>query len=134
MEDAKALFQLLEDYEGEEAWLAEKKRICQTAIVAKDLRALVSLQQKHKALEDELKARWNRAEKLIEAGRELIASGHPQSNEIAAYIESLQKNWKELRALAEQRKTKLEEAAEAYQVMLTSMANEVRIDDLLLLY
>lgn len=115
LDDAKALFQLLEDYEGEEAWLTEKKRICQTAVVAKDLRALVSLQQKHKALEDELKARWNRAEKLMEAGRDLTASGHPQSNEIAAYIDSLQKNWKELRSLAEQRKTKLEEAAEAYQ-------------------
>lgn len=68
------------------------------------------------ALEDELKARWNKAEKLCEAGRELMAAGHPQSNEIAAYIDSLQKHWKELRALAEQRKSRLEEAAEAYQV------------------
>ena len=28
----------------------EKKRICQTGIIAKDLRALISLQQKHKAI------------------------------------------------------------------------------------
>ena len=69
-----------------------------------------------KALEDELKARWNKAEKLMEAGRELMAAGHPQSSEIAAYIDSLQKHWKELRQLAEQRKNRLEEAAEAYQV------------------
>ena len=48
LEDAKALFQLWEDHEEEEAWLVEKKRICQTGISAKDLRALVSLQQKHK--------------------------------------------------------------------------------------
>ena len=48
LEDAKALFQLWEDHEEEEAWLVEKKRICQTGIVAKDLRALISLQQKHK--------------------------------------------------------------------------------------
>lgn len=53
---------------------------------------------------------------MCEAGRELMAAGHPQSNEIAAYIDSLQKHWKELRALAEQRKSRLEEAAEAYQV------------------
>lgn len=45
-----------------------------------------------------------------------MAAGHPQSNEIAAYIDSLQKHWKELRVLAEQRKSRLEEAAEAYQV------------------
>ena len=48
LEDAKALFQLWEDHEEEEAWLIEKKRICQTGISAKDLRALISLQQKHK--------------------------------------------------------------------------------------
>lgn len=53
---------------------------------------------------------------MCEAGRELMAAGHPQSNEIAAYIDSLQKHWKELRVLAEQRKSRLEEAAEAYQV------------------
>lgn len=115
LEDAKALFQLWEDHEEEEAWLAEKKRICQTGIVAKDLRGLVSLQQKHKALEDEMKARWGKAEKLIEAGRELMAAGHPQSAEIAAYIASLEQHWKDLRVLAEQRRNKLEEAAEAYQ-------------------
>lgn len=73
-----------------------------------------------KALEDELKARWNKAEKLMEAGRELMAAGHPQSSEIAAYIDSLQKHWKELRQLAEQRKNRLEEAAEAYQVRAVS--------------
>ena len=115
LEDAKALFQLWEDHEEEEAWLVEKKRICQTGITAKDLRGLVSLQQKHKALEDELKGRWNKAEKLVEAGRELMAAKHPQSSEIAAYIKSLEQHWKELRVLAEQRKSKLDEAAEAYQ-------------------
>ena len=55
LEDAKALFQLWEDHEEEEAWLVEKKRICQTGISAKDLRALISLQQKHKVLERRLK-------------------------------------------------------------------------------
>lgn len=115
LEDAKALFQLWEDHEEEEAWLAEKKRICQTGIGAKDLRGLISLQQKHKALEDEMKGRWNKADKLIEAGRELMAGGHPQSSEIAAYIASLEQHWKELRTLAEQRRNKLESAAEAYQ-------------------
>jgi spectrin beta len=66
-------------------------------------------------LQDELKARWPKAEKLCDAGRELMSTGHPQSGEIAAHVDSLQKHWKELRALVEQRKSRLEEAAEAYQ-------------------
>ena len=53
----------------------------------------------------------------MEAGRELMAAGHPQSNEIAAYIESLQKHWQELRVSVEERKSRLEQAAEAYQVI-----------------
>ena len=56
---------------------------------------------------------------MCEAGRELMAAGHPQSNEIDAYIDSLKKHCKELRVLAEQRKSRLEEAAEAYQVRYT---------------
>ena len=48
LEDAKFLFQLWADIEEEEAWLVEKQRICQTGISAKDLRAVLSLQQKHK--------------------------------------------------------------------------------------
>ena len=73
-----------------------------------------------KVLEDELKARWVKAEKLCEAGREMMAAGHPQSSEIAAYVESLQKHWKELRLLFEQRRTRLEEASQAYQVIFYS--------------
>lgn len=80
-------------------------------------------------MEDELKARWNKAEKLCEAGRELMAAGHPQSNEIAAYIDSLQKHWKELRALAEQRKSRLEEAAEAYQVTDQTLLDMIKEKD-----
>ena len=69
-----------------------------------------------KALQDELKARAPKAEKLCEAGRELMNAGHPQTNEIASRIDSLENHWKELRVLVEQRRNRLTEAAEAYQV------------------
>lgn len=58
-----------------------------------------------------------------------MAAGHPQSNEIAAYIDSLQKHWKELRALAEQRKSRLEEAAEAYQVTDQTLLDMIKEKD-----
>jgi hypothetical protein len=45
----------LQDFEEEEGqWCDEKLAMCSASITAKDLRALSSLPQKHKALEDEM--------------------------------------------------------------------------------
>ena len=48
LEEARNFFQFLQDHEEEESWLVEKQRICKAGISAKDLRAVLSLQQKHK--------------------------------------------------------------------------------------
>lgn len=48
LEEARNFFQFIEDHEDEEAWLVEKQRICRADISAKDLRGVLSLQQKHK--------------------------------------------------------------------------------------
>lgn len=48
LEDARNFSQFIQDHEDEEAWLVEKQLICKAGIFAKDLRAVLSLQQKHK--------------------------------------------------------------------------------------
>jgi len=48
LEEARNSFQFLHDYMEEESWLVEKQRICKAGISAKDLRAVLSLQRKHK--------------------------------------------------------------------------------------
>jgi hypothetical protein len=48
LEDAHNFFQFLQDHEEEESWLVEKQQICKAGISAKDVRAVLSLQQKHK--------------------------------------------------------------------------------------
>lgn len=63
LEDSLSFYQLIQDLEEEGQWCDEKLTVCQAAITAKDLRALNSLQQKHKAVEDELErrhARWGK--------------------------------------------------------------------------
>lgn len=64
MEDARNFYQFLQDQEDEEGWLIEKQRICQAEISAKDLRGVLSLQQKHKLLQDEVKSRKNKFDQL----------------------------------------------------------------------
>ena len=54
LEDSHSFFQLIQDIEEEGLWVDEKMTVCVASVTAKDLRALASLQQKHKALEDEM--------------------------------------------------------------------------------
>lgn len=93
----------------------EKQRICKTGISAKDLRAVMSLQQKHKALEDEIKGRKTKSMQMADAGKKLVADKHLRSNEIKTRIESLEEHWTALEELVELRRKQLDEAAEAYQ-------------------
>ncbi|CAL1674075.1 unnamed protein product [Lasius platythorax] len=115
LEDARNFFHFLQDHEDEESWLVEKQRICKAGISAKDLRAVISLQQKHKALQDEIKVRRPKSEQLCDAGRKLIADNHPSALEIQNRIDSLQEHWRVLEELAALRKKQLDDAAEAFQ-------------------
>ncbi|XP_012530663.2 spectrin alpha chain isoform X3 [Monomorium pharaonis] len=115
LEDARNFFHFLQDHEDEESWLVEKQRICKAGISAKDLRAVISLQQKHKALQDETKVRRPKSEQLCDAGRKLIADNHPSALEIQNRIDSLQEHWRVLEELAGLRKKQLDDAAETFQ-------------------
>ncbi|XP_014213231.1 spectrin beta chain, non-erythrocytic 1 isoform X2 [Copidosoma floridanum] len=115
LEDARNFFQFLQDHEDEESWLVDRQRICRAGILAKDLRALISLQQKHKALEDETKTRKPKSEQLSQAGKRLVQEQHPSASEIENRLESLQEHWRVLEELLALRKKQLEEASEALQ-------------------
>ncbi|XP_043484059.1 spectrin alpha chain [Leptopilina heterotoma] len=115
LEDARNFFHFLQDHEDEESWLIEKQRICKAGISAKDLRAVISLQQKHKVLQDEMKVRRPKSEQLVNVGKKLINDNHSSSIEIQNRIDSLQEHWKVLEELAALRKKQLDEAAEAFQ-------------------
>ncbi|XP_058446279.1 spectrin beta chain, non-erythrocytic 5 isoform X3 [Malaya genurostris] len=115
LDEARDFYQFVEDHENEEGWLVDKQRICKAAITAKDLRAVVSLQQKHKALEDEMKVRKPKTIQIKEAGRKLIADKHPRRSDVQAKIDSLREHWKALEDLVDVRKRQLDDAAEAYQ-------------------
>lgn len=75
----------------------------------------MSLQQKHKALEDEIKVRKPKSMQMTEAGQKLISEKHLRSTEVKARVQSLQDHWKSLEDLVELRRRQLDDAAEAYQ-------------------
>nr|XP_040222398.2 spectrin beta chain, non-erythrocytic 1 isoform X3 [Anopheles coluzzii]XP_049461127.1 spectrin beta chain, non-erythrocytic 1 isoform X3 [Anopheles coluzzii] len=115
LDEARDFYQFVEDHENEEGWLVDKQRICKAGITAKDLRAVMSLQQKHKALEDEMKVRKPKSNQITEAGKKLIVDKHSRMSDVQGKIDSLQEHWKALEDLVDLRKRQLEDAAEAYQ-------------------
>lgn len=123
LEEARDLFQFEVDMEEEEAWVIEKQRICQAGVTAKDIRAVLSLQQKHKALEDEMRARWPKSEKIIRSGEAMLKANHPESKAISERIAALKDKWKVLEHHVSERRRQLEDAAEACS--FNADANEV---------
>ncbi|KAL5291928.1 SPTBN5 family protein [Megaselia abdita] len=115
LEEARNFYHFMEDYDNEEGWLVDKQRICKTGITAKDLRAVLSLQQKHKALEDEIKVRKPKSTQMANKAKKLISDKHQRSAEIKSRIQSLEEHWKALEELVEVRRRQLDDAAEAYQ-------------------
>ncbi|XP_050430131.1 spectrin beta chain, non-erythrocytic 5 isoform X2 [Adelges cooleyi] len=112
LEEARNFYQFIEDHEDEEAWLIEKQRICKADISAKDLRGVMSLQQKHKVLLDEMKVHRQKSDQICKSGL-TISSGEP--TEIQSRVDSLQSNWSTLNTLSQLRTKQLQDAAEAYQ-------------------
>ncbi|XP_042865885.1 spectrin beta chain, non-erythrocytic 5-like isoform X7 [Penaeus japonicus] len=129
LEEARDLFQFEVDMEEEEAWVIEKQRICQAGVTAKDIRAVLSLQQKHKeavylkALEDEMRARRPKSEKIMRSGEAMLKADHPEAKAISERIAALKEKWKGLEHHAAERRRQLEDAAEACS--FNADANEV---------
>lgn len=115
LDEARNFYGFIENYENEESWVIDKQRICKAIIPAKDLRAVVSFQQKHKALEDEIKVRKPKLKQITDTGKKLIKDNPARSNELQPRIDSLEEHWRSLENLIELRKRQIEDEIEAYQ-------------------
>ncbi|RWS30125.1 spectrin beta chain: non-erythrocytic 1-like protein, partial [Leptotrombidium deliense] len=115
LEEMRQYFQFVEDEEEVEAWIIERQRICQAVLPSKDLLGVISLQQKHKALEAEIKAHRQRIRKVIEGGENLLSHKHTEENDIRLRIGELQKQWDHLHELVALKRKQLEDAVEAFQ-------------------
>ena len=98
LEDSLSFYQLMQDLEEEGQWCDEKLTVCQASITAKDLRGLTSLQQRHKAGEDEMGRRHNRfVTGSLATCQELISSGHSLSDQLSEKMKQVQAKWATLK-------------------------------------
>ncbi|XP_070576983.1 spectrin beta chain, non-erythrocytic 5-like isoform X4 [Ptychodera flava] len=115
LEESMKFYQFLRDSEEEEAWLMEKQRIAKSMVTGKDLRSVISMQQKHQALEAEMVARERICDTVCATGEELIKAKHYAKKDIQLRIDSLKEKWEKLKEYAEKRRFRLEDAVQAHQ-------------------
>lgn len=115
MDEARNFYSFIDNFENEESWVVDKQRICKAIVPAKDLRAVVSFQQKHKALEDEMKVRKPKLKQLTDHGKALIKNTPIRSGEVQPRIDALEEHWRNLETLIQLRKRQIEDEIEAYQ-------------------
>ena len=72
-------------------------------------------------MEDEIRARRPKCEKILRGGDALAAKGHghPAAQGVGERVASLRENWARLEALVAERKKQLDDAAEACAVSTT---------------
>ena len=115
LEDSLSFFQLLQDFEEEGQWCDEKLAISTASITAKDVRALNSLQQKHKAMEDELARRQSRfVSGPLASGKEMVEAGHPLAGQLKEREAAVLAKWQALREEVARRKNTLDSATDLY--------------------
>ena len=109
----------LQDIEEEGQWCDKKLAVCSATITAKDLRALTSLQQNHKALEDEMVRIHNRfLSGRFATGQDMIKSGQHQADQLQDRVRVVQSKWVMLKEEAAKRRVTLESATDAYILLL----------------
>ena len=98
LEDSLSFFQLMQDLEEEGQWCDERLAVCQASVTAKDLRALTSIQQRHKAGEDEMLRRYKRFDTgSLATCQEMINTGHSLSDSLKDKMNQVLSKWDTLK-------------------------------------
>lgn len=108
-------YKLMQDIDEEDAALSEKLNICQAILPGKDLRAIISLQQKHNVFEAEVKAHNCRLNKITKRCQTFVENDHPQKQLIESKLNDLNRKWKQLQEMVAQKSKELSDATEAFQ-------------------
>ncbi|XP_068110413.1 spectrin beta chain, non-erythrocytic 5 isoform X2 [Hyperolius riggenbachi] len=105
-------------FDLEMTWIAEKMSVAGSTNFGKSLDAAQSLLHKHKELQAEVNAHTQQLHRVLEMGKSLIASHHPESRNIADKNKQLQAAWSELEDACEKRMKSLQDSVSFLQLLL----------------
>ncbi|KAE8587142.1 hypothetical protein XENTR_v10021875, partial [Xenopus tropicalis] len=105
-------------YDLEMKWISEKMPSASSTNYGKSLDAAQSSFQKHKELQAEVNAHIQQLQRVLDMGKLLITSNHPESCNIAEKNKELQHSWSELERACEERMKNLQKSVSFQQFLL----------------
>ncbi|KAM8921263.1 spectrin beta chain, non-erythrocytic 5 [Pelodytes ibericus] len=105
-------------YDLEMTWIAERMPSASSTNCGKSLDTAQSLLQKHKELQAEVNAHTQQLQRVLEMGKSLIASKHPESPIITDKNKALHRVWSALEEACEERMKSLQKAVQFKQFLL----------------
>ena len=132
LEERREYHRFLEEADEECLWINEKMQIVKSNDAGHDLRSTQIFINKHEQLEDELKFRVPRIEKIINMGDQLIASkrfNQRENSKILAKCSLLQNKYDELKEATSNRRSLLEDTYSSQQYLADADETEQWIKD-----
>ena len=132
LEERREFHKFIEEAEEESLWLNEKLQLVKSTEAGHDLSSTQILINKHEQLEDELKFRKSRMDKLVQNGEKLIASKRYNSKEnekLSQKYSQLQNLYAELVKATANRRTLLEDSYSSQQYYTDADSAETWIKD-----
>ncbi|CAI2353897.1 unnamed protein product [Caenorhabditis sp. 36 PRJEB53466] len=114
LERARSLFQFVQDHEEEMAWLAEKEKLCTTALNCGDISAVPQTTLLYKNVEMEMQTHWARSKGMIAGGERLVQNGQSKED-IQKRLTLMNQGWERLRVAVDALGNWLSEARHAQQ-------------------
>ncbi|CAL8080889.1 unnamed protein product [Calicophoron daubneyi] len=117
LNDSKKMWQFFWDMEDEKEWIKEKSQLMSSPDLGHDLSSVGRLLRKHKALEKECEVHHAALQNALKNGDKLIEDGNQGKEQIAQRILEMNHLWDQLVDLTAERKQRLMESQEFFQLM-----------------
>ncbi|XP_078674526.1 spectrin beta chain, non-erythrocytic 1-like isoform X25 [Branchiostoma floridae x Branchiostoma belcheri] len=116
LEDSEKAQQYYTDVAEAEAWMSEQELYMMAEERAKDEPSANAMLKKHEGIENTIEDYAQTVHELSETSRNLIAENHPESDRIATRQAQIDKLYAGLKHLAEERRGKLDETLQLFQL------------------
>ncbi|CAH8502625.1 unnamed protein product [Schistosoma bovis] len=117
LRDSREMWQFFWDMEDEKEWIKEKSQLMSSPDLGHDLSSVSRLLRKHKALEEECQMHRAVLEDALKHGEQLITDGNQGGEQISQRIVEMNQLWGQLVDLITERKQRLIESQDFFQLM-----------------
>ncbi|VDL98418.1 unnamed protein product [Schistocephalus solidus] len=117
LDDSRKMWQFFWDMDDEKEWIKEKSQLMSSPDLGHDLSSVERLLRKHRALEEECQTRHGVFQASLDSGKKLIEEDNRGKENVQRRIDEMRDLWDQLADQTAERKQRLQESQEFFQLM-----------------